>query len=168
MGFILKLNQRLADGLLVLGGIVLVMMMCLACANMVLRGVSAPIKGTYELMGFMGALVTAFGLAATQNRKGHIALTIMAGMFPRRVERFIDAASFLCCGLFFLLIARQTSLWALSLVKTGELSETLRIIYYPFPLIAAFGVAALGLSLVCDFIVAVFGDPGKKSARGER
>ncbi|MBG0777644.1 MAG: TRAP transporter small permease [Desulfovibrionaceae bacterium] len=149
-----------------LAGAVLVGMMLMACANMVLRAVWEPLKGTYELMGFGGALVTAFGLAGTQLVKGHIALTIMAGVFPRRVERAVDAVANLGCGVFFALVAWRTALWSLSLVESGELSETLRFAYYPFPFAVAFGCLVLAVALLSDFVDCLpeaFGPAGRRA-----
>lgn len=69
--------------LLIVGGMTLTAMIVLACSNMIMRGaMGTPIQGVYELMGFFGAIVSAFALAATQMRKGHIALTMLAGKFP--------------------------------------------------------------------------------------
>jgi hypothetical protein len=45
---------------------------------------------------------------------------------------------------------------ALVLMRVGELSETLRIIYYPFTLAVAFGCLVLCLALVTDFLKALF------------
>ena len=149
--------------LLLLGGATLVLMMLLACANMVLRAVWMPVKGTYELMGFLGALTTAFGLAWTQINKGHIALTILAGKLPPAMERIIDAVSQLACCVFFGLIAWRTTAWAFSLVRTGEVSETLRVIYYPFPMAVALGCLALTLVLLCELTQTLW--PGRKNTK---
>ena len=61
-----ELVARLLTGL---AGIFLVAMMGLACANMVLRAVWVPVQGTFELMGFMAAVVAAFSLATAQRKK---------------------------------------------------------------------------------------------------
>ena len=144
--------RALSRFLLGLGAIVLTAMMCLACANMVLRAVGLPIKGAYELMGYCGALAAALALAATQRAKGHIALTLLKGFFPRSVDAAIDAASSLAGAVFFGLVAWRTGLWARSLMVTGELSETLRVAYYPFPFIMAAGCALMALILVLDAV----------------
>ena len=162
MKILTRLSAFLSNLLLWIGGAALVLMMLLACANMLLRGVWVPVKGTYELMGFFGALTAAFALGHTQMRKGHIALTVLAGKFPKRVERFIDAFSYLVCAVFFALVARQTCLWAYSLIKTGELSETLEFAYYPFPFAEALSALVLALVLLTDGLNALFGTGEKK------
>jgi TRAP-type C4-dicarboxylate transport system permease small subunit len=144
-----------ANVLMVVAGLSLVAMLVLACANMVLRLFGYPILGTYELMGFLGALVTGFALAATQLKGGHIALTVLAGALPKALERAVDAASSLACAAFFFLVAWRTAAWAGTLTRMGELSETLRIPFQPFVYALALGCAVLGLALLADAAAAM-------------
>ncbi|THB65241.1 MAG: TRAP transporter small permease [Desulfovibrio sp.] len=142
----------LSNGLLALGCVALAAMMFLACANMILRTAGEPIKGTVELMEFLGALVVAFGLAATQRKKGHIALTIMSGKFPKVLERAIDALTSLAsCGLFGLVAWRIFRL-AMKKMESGELAETLRFPFYPIMIAVGVGVAVLALALAWDIL----------------
>ncbi len=161
------LNRFIAvvsSAMLVLAGALLTAMMTLACANMVLRLLDRPVLGTYELMGFMGGLVTALALAGTQLKGGHIALTVMAGVLPRRVERVIDAVSSLACAAFFSLVAWRTVAWGRTLIDTGELSETLRIPYYPFVFAVAGGCALLALALFADGLASALPRPRKDAS----
>ncbi|QJB56630.1 TRAP transporter small permease [Pseudodesulfovibrio sp. zrk46] len=145
-----KLSELVAKVLTALAGLFLVAMMVLACANVVLRAVWAPIQGTFELMGFMGAVVAAFSLAFAQRRKSHIAVGILLGRFPAIIRRLADAGtSLLSCG-FFALCGMETYKWAAFLVQTGELSETLQIVYHPFVFAAAAGCFALSFVLLVD------------------
>ncbi|WP_172961759.1 TRAP transporter small permease [Desulfovibrio ferrophilus] len=150
------LGRFLSRFLLIAGGVMLTAMVALACANMFMRGaMSAPIRGTYELMGFFGAIVSAFALAATQMRKGHIALTMLAGKFPPVVDRYIDAFTNLACAAFFSLIAWKTCAYASSLIEFGELSSDLNIPFHGFVYAVAFGSAVLALNLLTDCLKAL-------------
>lgn len=134
-----------------LAGIFLVAMMVLACANMVLRGVfNVPVQGTFELMGFFGAVVAAFSLAFAQRNKAHIAVGILLARFPALVRRLADAATNAASCVFFLLAGLETGKWAAFLVDTGEVSETLQIIYHPFVFAASLGCIALAFILAVD------------------
>ncbi|MGE4297428.1 MAG: TRAP transporter small permease [Desulfovibrionaceae bacterium] len=159
-----RINAFLCNLLLVAGGVCLVAMMLLACANMVLRAVWLPITGSYELLGFLGALATAFGLGATQIRKGHIALTILEGVFPPRVERVVDICAHAACAALFVLVAWRTTAWGTSLIDSGELSETLRFAYHPFVFAVAFGCLVLALAIFCDMLHAIL-DPMTRHGR---
>ncbi|MBU1001601.1 MAG: TRAP transporter small permease [Proteobacteria bacterium] len=145
------LGRVLSRLLLIIGGVMLTAMMILACSNMFMRGaMGAPIQGTYELMGFLGAIVSAFALAATQMRKGHIALTMLAGKFPPIVDRYIDAFTNLACAAFFGLIAWKTSAYGSSLIEYGELSQDMTIPFHGFVYAVAFGSGVLALNLFTD------------------
>lgn len=150
ISFLDKLSETLANALNLMAGVFLVAMMALACANMVLRAVWVPVQGTFELMGFLGAAVAAFSLAFAQRKKSHIAVGILLARFPAVVRRIVDAlTSLVSCG-FFTLCGLETYKWAAFLVQTGEVSETLQIIYYPFVFAAAAGCYALAFVLMVD------------------
>lgn len=149
--FLDKASGWIAKGLTGLAGLFLVSMMGLACANMVLRAAwGAPVQGTFELMGFMGAVVASFSLALAQRMKAHIAVGILLSRFPAQIRRLADAlTSAVSCG-FFVLAGVETGKWAAFLVDTGEVSETLLIVYHPFVFAASFGCLALAFILAVD------------------
>ncbi|MCJ2164359.1 MULTISPECIES: TRAP transporter small permease subunit [unclassified Pseudodesulfovibrio] len=148
--FLDKASGTIAKALTGLAGLFLVSMMLLACANMVLRAVWAPVQGTFELMGFLGAVVAAFSLAFAQRSKAHIAVGILLARFPAPVRRLTDAAtSGVSCG-FFVLAGLETGKWAAFLVQTNEVSETLQVVYHPFVFAAAAGCLALAFVLAVD------------------
>jgi len=138
-----------------IGGVALVVMMGIACGNMFLRALWVPIKGTYELVGFLGAVVTSFALGYTQSRKGHIAVDILFNRYPKRLQDFMEAFNALLNAFFFGIIAWQVGKWATAVWKAGEVSETLRIPFYPFTYGVAFGCGVLALVLLVDFLRAV-------------
>ncbi|QGY38950.1 TRAP transporter small permease subunit [Pseudodesulfovibrio cashew] len=144
------ISRHISRGLAFLAGLFLVGMMLLACANMVLRAVWVPVQGTFELMGFMGAVVAAFSLGFAQREKAHIAVGILLARFPARVRRLADALTSAVSSGFFILCGMETWKWASFLVQTGEVSETLQITYYPFVFAASAGCMALAFVLLVD------------------
>ena len=147
-----KLCGMLARMLLWMGGFFLVAMIALTCTNILLRLVWMPVKGTFELMGFFGAIVTAFALSYTQMRRGHIAVDILVNTFTKKTRKVVDIINHTVCCLFFCIAAWQIALKAATLLNTGEVTETLRIIYYPFTYGVAFGCLALSLILFQDLV----------------
>lgn len=142
----------LANALAVLAGIFLVATMLLACANMVLRAAHTPIQGTVELVGFFGAVLTAFSLGFAQRKRGHIFVGLLTDYLPRGLQRATDALQYLVSCAFFALAAEETMDWGMDLIRTGELSQTLRIAYHPFVFAAAFGCLAMAFVLFVDFL----------------
>ncbi|MFN2359422.1 MAG: TRAP transporter small permease subunit, partial [Desulfotignum sp.] len=81
------------------GGAFLVGMILLTCANIFLRQIFVPIPGTFELMGYAGAVVTAFALGYTQFTNGHISVDVLVNMYPRPLKRLVTLINTgVCCG----------------------------------------------------------------------
>jgi TRAP-type C4-dicarboxylate transport system permease small subunit len=147
---------RLLNRLLVfVGGSFLVGMIVLTCANIASRTVWQPIRGTFELMGYFGAVVTALALAYTQLNRGHIAVNVLIHRFSKKTQRRLNAFNNTVCAVFFTMVAWQVGLKAHSFMKTGEVSETLRVIFYPFTYLVAAGCAVMALVFLTDLVQAV-------------
>ena len=153
-----KINRML----LIAAGICLIAMIALTSANIVLRLLWVPVRGTYELMGFFGALVTSFALGYTQLQKGHIAVDILINSFPRRTKRILEAINGIAIMVFFSVMAWQISRKAWVLHTTGEVTETLRIIYYPFTYGVALGCGFLAMVFLWELVRVFTTEEGKK------
>jgi len=103
-------------------------------------------------MGFSGAMLTAFALAYTQVKKGHIAVDVLVNVFQPKTRWVLAAVNNGMCFVFFILAAWQLTIKANTLRTTGEVTETLRIIYYPFTYMVALGCGVLALVLLTDFL----------------
>jgi TRAP-type C4-dicarboxylate transport system permease small subunit len=160
MNLLEKLTLKLNRILITIAGCFLIGMILLTCANIFLRIVWAPVRGTFELMGFFGAVVAAFALGFTQLSRGHIAVDILFRSFSGRTIRILTGLNHLICGLFFMVVAWQLAEKGNILRETGEVTETLRIIYYPFTYGVAVGCGFLSLVFVRDLIRAVTGPKG--------
>jgi TRAP-type C4-dicarboxylate transport system permease small subunit len=152
MEFLFRVSCSLNRLLLILGALVLCLMMALATCNMIFGFVGQPIKGAYEVTGFLGALAACLALAPTQQVRGHIAVTIFDRFIPKKIRRFLNLVTQILLACFFVLIIRQLVLLGLSLRLFGELSESLRIPFYPLIFILAFGFGALVLTLLIQLL----------------
>lgn len=150
-----KLITALDKVLTFCGGLALVGMICLTCFNIGLRLVWFPVRGTFELMGFFGALTVAFALGFTQLKKGHISVDILVDVFPAPVKRLVRALNSLLLSVFIFLCAWQLAKKAGILWETGEVTETLEIVYYPFTYAVALGCAFLALVFLADLLKAL-------------
>lgn len=138
--------------LIVIAGFLLVAMMLLACSNVLLRSVWIPVKGTFELVGFFGAIVAAFALGRTQMKREHIAVDVLIVRFPRKVRLLLSGINYLVGMVFFSLAGWQAAKYANNLWRVNELSETLRIIYFPFVYGVALGCVIIAMVLFLDMI----------------
>lgn len=156
MKFVEKLSQWLNRTLLWVAGLLLSTMILMTCANILFRLVWLPIKGTYELMGYFGAVVMAFALGYTQMQRGHIAVDIVVLGFPKLAQRVLNGINSFLCMAFFAIASWQIARYATTLWRTGEVTETLRIIYYPFTYAVALGCATLSLVFLTGFLKTIF------------
>jgi len=147
-----KISRVLNEIFVWIAGAFLVVMILLTCANIFLRLVWMPVKGTFELMGFFGAIVTAFALGYTQIKRGHIGIDILVNRFSAKAQRILNGANYFICMIFFAIAGWQIAKWATTLWKTGEVTETLRIIFYPFTYGVALGCLTLTLVLLVDLL----------------
>lgn len=152
MEFLERVSEFLNRMLIWIAGIFLGAMIFLTCANIFLRVVWAPVRGTFELMGYFGAIVTAFALGYTQIGRGHIAVDILVLRFSGKIQRILNGINYFICMIFFAFAGWQIAKWATTLWKTGEITETLRIIYYPFTYGVALGCFVLSLVLLVDLL----------------
>jgi TRAP-type C4-dicarboxylate transport system permease small subunit len=120
--------------------------------------------GAYELASFLGAVVTAFSLGYTQKRKGHIVVDILSETFSPAVKRVVDSVSYFITMIFFAIISWVICRWGLRIAASGEVSETLKIAYYPFILCVALGFAFLCLTLIMDFLSALLKKGGNPAS----
>jgi TRAP-type C4-dicarboxylate transport system permease small subunit len=153
MSYLEKTNAFLNKVLLILGSVAVLLLMSIATVNVVLRyPFKMPWRGAYEVVGFLGAIVIAFALGYTQKRKDHIVVDILTEKFPKKVNRALDGISYFVTMIFFAIVSWQVFAWGIKIWKSGEVSETLKIIFYPFVFSVAFGFAVFSLTLVTDFI----------------
>jgi len=140
---------------MLVGGVALLLLVLLATGNVTLRLFHLPFAGTYEIVSFLGALVTAGALAHTQRRKDHIMVDILTDRFPPLVKRFLDAVSDALAAILFGIASWQVYNWGDKLRESGELSETLQLRYYPFVYGVAAGFALLTLVLLMQMLWAI-------------
>lgn len=147
-----KISKILNRIMIVFAGICLAAMILMTCMNIFSRLFWSPLKGTYELMGYFGALVTAFALSYTQLKKAHIAVDVLVSQFSQKTQLILQGLNCLICTVFFSIAGWQISKLAKTLWQTGEVTETLRIIYYPFTYGVALGCCLLALVLLVEFL----------------
>jgi TRAP-type C4-dicarboxylate transport system permease small subunit len=153
MGYLEKIDDFLNKILLFVGSVAVLLLMSIATVNVCLRFFfNAPYRGAYELVGFLGAIVIAFALGYTQKRKDHIVVDILTEKFPKRVNRILDGINYLITTIFFTIISWQVFIWGMKISNSGEVSETLKIIFHPFIYSVSLGFTVFSFTLIIDFL----------------
>ncbi len=147
----LRRASRLLNRLMLWGAsATLLVTLGIAVVNMVMRPLGRPVQGSFELMGFGGALIAAFALGYTQERRNHISVDIVFERFGPRLKRVLDGVSHLACAVFFGLAGYRVARLGFDLIRTGEVSETLRVAFYPIVFCVALGLWGLCFRLLLD------------------
>ena len=121
----------------VIAGIALAGSMFLTVADVILRQFKVPIVGTYELVGLLGAVVVGFAIPQTSRLQGHVIMDFVTSKLSRSWQRpFHVLTRILAIGTFAII---AWNLWELGddLKKSGEVSLTLQLPFYP----VAYGIA---------------------------
>lgn len=152
MGSLKRLSEALGNIFLAIGGVSLVLMTAIACVNMFLRLYGAPLSPAYELVSYLGATTVALPLGYAQLKKSHIAVDVLASRFPQGVRRITLLISLGLSMTVFGLGTWKIAQHATNLMKTGELSETTRMPFYPFTYAVAVSCALLTFCLFVDLL----------------
>jgi TRAP-type C4-dicarboxylate transport system permease small subunit len=154
MNYLEKIDDFLNKILMVVGSVAVLLLMSIATVNAFMRlpFIKTTWRGAYETVGFLGAIVIAFALGYTQKRKDHIVVDILTEKFPKRVNRVLDGINYLITTIFFIIVSWQVFAWGMKISKSGEVSETLKIIFHPFIYSVSLGFAVFSLTLILDFL----------------
>ncbi len=147
-----KMVFALADKVNMAAAAAVAFIMFLTVADVVGRLFGAPISGTYEIVGFVGAVIISFALPYTSVHNGHIFVDILMMKKPWLVRVIVNAVNALVAMVLFGVIAWQSVVYANSMKASGEVSSTLQMPVYPFIYGVALGCALLSLVLLIEFL----------------
>ena len=126
-------------------------MMALTCVDVFLRYFFRnPISGTYEIVALLGAVAVSFAMAHTLAKKGHVAVSLIVQMFPKRLQGIVESFISIFGIILFGLITWQSILYGIDCQRAGEVSLTLELPFYPIIYGVALGAAVVCLVLIVD------------------
>ena len=154
-GFLKTING-ISRFLNIIAGISLIFLMLLTITDVILRGFKSPVPGTFEMVAFAGAVVIGFSVPLTSWLRGHIFVDFFILKFSQKGRDIFNIATRCVVIVLFFLIGWNLIKYGMDLQKSGEVSLTLQMPFYP----VAYGVGVCCfvqcLVLVCD-IVKIFG-----------
>jgi TRAP-type C4-dicarboxylate transport system permease small subunit len=136
----------------IIAGISLTFLMLLTITDVILRGFKSPVPGTYEVVAFAGAVVIGFSMPLTSWLRGHIFVDFFILWFSQKVRDIFNIVTRCMVIVLFFLIGWNMIKYAMDLQKSGEVSLTLQMPFYP----VAYGVGVCCfiqcLVMVCDIV----------------
>jgi TRAP-type C4-dicarboxylate transport system permease small subunit len=150
-GFV-KTVTAISGYLNVIAGISLIMLMLLTIVDVVLRGFNRPMVGTYELVALSGAVAIGFSMPRTALLRAHIYVDFLIATFSRTVRNLFNVTTRLLVMFLLILIGWNLFTFGSDLQRSGEVSLTLQLPFYP----VAYGLGICCfvqcLVMVCDII----------------
>ncbi len=123
--------RRLSRFINVIAGISLVFLISLTLADVLLRLLKKPITGTYELVALTSAVVIGFSLPLTSWVRGHVYVDFLLVKCSRRARTICNLGT-RCMVLFlFILIGWNLIRYGMAAHRSGEVSLTLNMPFYP-------------------------------------
>jgi TRAP-type C4-dicarboxylate transport system permease small subunit len=146
-----KHSLLLARRLDMVAAVAIFTMMALTCVDVFLRYFfRKPIPGTYEIVALLGAVAVSFAMAHTLAKKGHVAVSLIVQMFPKRLQGIVESFISIFGIILFGLITWQSILYGVDCQRSGEVSMTLQLPFYPIIYGVALGAAVVCLVLIVD------------------
>ena len=141
-----------------IGGVSLVFLMLLTVVDVVLRTFGRPVPGTYELVGFAGALAIGSALPYTSWVRGHVHVDSLITRLPSTGRWVLHVITRLLAIGLFVLLGWNLVRFGLDLRASGEVSPTLELRFYP---------VAFGLAVACLLQVLVLACSVAAISRGD-
>jgi TRAP-type C4-dicarboxylate transport system permease small subunit len=134
--------SRLTVIMAAVAGVTLVCVMLMTVLDVILRYFGRPITGIYDMVALGGAIVIGFSMPLAAERKVHVYMEMALQAHSRTGKQILSVFTrILVFGISFLAAWNLLRL-GMDFRQTGEVSLTVRIVYYPI---------AMGLGL-CFFI----------------
>jgi len=142
----------------IIAGISLTFLMLLTISDVILRFFRMPIVGTYELVAFAGAVVIGFSLPLTSWLRAHIFVDFAILKFPRNIRDAFNIVTRCMVLILFVLIGWNLLKYGLDLQRSGEVSPTLHIPFYPVAYGIGIACFVQCLVMVCDIVKILGGE----------
>lgn len=157
MTAILWFSEKISKLMNVIACIALTFIMLLTVADVFLRLFGHPIIGTFEMVGLGGAVAMGFGIPITSWLRGHIFVDFFVLKMSRTGQNIINTITRLMSIVLFFLVGYNLMIYATDLYRSGEVSLTIKLPFYPI----AYGMGICCfvecLVLLCDIIKIIGG-----------
>ena len=152
MGWFMDKVWKLSRLINFIAGSSLAFIMFLTVADIILRSFRRPIVGTYEIVAFSGAVVIGFSIPFTTWIRGHVYTDFVIVRFSQKIRNAVHIST-RCLGIgLFTLISWNLIKYGMDLHRSGEVSATLTMPFYPVAYGLAVSCFIQSLVLVCDIL----------------
>ncbi len=141
-----------------IAGMVLAFMIVLTLCDVILRNLGHPITGSMEIIQYGGSIVFGFSVPYATWMGAQVIVDLVTQKLGLKNQKRIKAVTRGIGILLFLFVAYNFFLYALDVKRTGELTASFKIPYYPFCFAISLSFLFQSLTIFCDLIKTLQGE----------
>lgn len=151
-----KISENISKIVVLISCITLSLVVLIIAVNVIGRAFNKPIPGGFDLSILCAAVSGSLAIAYTTQQCGHVSVDIITDILPPTLKKIQGMVTHLFALIIFAVLAWQGAIIFFERFH-GELTETLRIPYWPFRLIWLLSMCCSVLFCITQFILAAAG-----------
>ncbi len=136
----------------ILAGVVLVAMVLLTLFDVILRNFGRPITGSMEIIQYGGAIVFGFSAPYATFLKAQVQVDLVTDKLRPKVRRIVSIVTRLAGLSIFLFVSYNFFLYGLDVKRTGEVTPSFRIPYFPIVFALSFSFLLQSLTILYELV----------------
>jgi len=141
-----------------IAGVVLAFMIVLTLCDVILRNLGHPITGSMEIIQYGGSIVFGFSIPYATWIGAQIVVDLITQKLGLKNRKRIKAVTRSIGIIIFLFVAYNFFMYALDVKRTGELTASFKIPYYPFCFAISLSFLFQSLTIFCDLLKSLQGE----------
>jgi TRAP-type C4-dicarboxylate transport system permease small subunit len=158
--------RKVDELLYIVAGVVLVTLVLVTLVDVILRNFGYPITGSMEIIQYGGAIVFGFSVPFATYLKAQVQVDLVTEKLKPGPQRIVSIVTRILGILLFLFIAYNFFLYGADVKRTGEVSSSFKIPYYPIVYALAFSFLLQSLTILYDLVEVVRGVPLEEKEGG--
>lgn len=147
-------------------GVVLIVMVLVTLFDVILRNFGHPITGSMEIIQYGGALVFGFSVPYATFLKAQVQVDLVTEKLKPKVQKTVTILTRLAGLFLFLFICYNFFMYGLDVMKTGELSPSFKIPYYPIVFSLSLSFLLQSLTIFLDLMEVIQGKNDDSNKEG--
>ena len=135
-----------------IAGAVLAFMIVFTFCDVILRNLGHPITGSMEIIQYGGSIVFGFSIPYATWMGAQVLVDLITQKLAPKSRKGIGVVTRGIGILLFLFVAYNFFLYAIDVKRTGELTASFKIPYYPFCYAISLSFLFQSLTVFCDLI----------------
>jgi TRAP-type C4-dicarboxylate transport system permease small subunit len=141
-----------------IAGTVLAFMIILTVCDVILRNFGHPITGSMEIIQYGGSIVFGFSIPYATWTGAQVIVDLITQKLRPRNQKILNAITRSVGIALLLFVAINFFMYGLDVKRTGELTASFKIPYYPFCFAIAISFLFQSLTIFCDLMKTIRGE----------